>query len=108
MADTDVERDDVPAADVPGGDVLTANDLLSGRIVWWTGEGWSEAFADARADTAEALAAIAAREEAANRVVGALAVPLGEDGRPTGLREGRRLAGPSPSLSIPAATAHGA
>lgn len=39
--------------------VLTANDLLDGDAVWWTGSGWSRALAAAAvfADEAEAAAA---------------------------------------------------
>ena len=81
---------------------LSANDLLTGRIVWWTGEAWSELFERAARATDEAgraaLAAVAVSEEADDRVVGAALVPLGADGRPAGLREGRRLAGPSIAL----------
>ena len=81
---------------------LTANDLLSGRIVWWTGSRWSEDFAHAqhvRDEAARAaLAATALIEEGEDRVVGTLVIGLGPDGRPLGLREGRRLAGPSIEL----------
>ena len=81
---------------------LTANDLLSGRVVWWTGSRWSEDFADAlpaRDEAARAgLAATALIEEGEDRVVGALVIGLGPDGLPLGLREGRRLAGPSIDL----------
>ena len=87
--------------------VLTANDLLSGRVVWWTGSDWSEAYGDAATAAAEdaGLTARAAAEEAANRVVGAIVVALDEAGAPKGLREGRRHAGPS--IALPAAAAQG-
>jgi len=85
--------------------VLTANDLLTGDVVFWTGTDWTRAFAaavrGAGAAEHEALAAIGREEEAGNRVVGAYLVvldPVG--GAPVELRERRRLAGPS--ITIPA------
>ena len=78
--------------------VLTANDLLSGAVVWWTGDRWSELFADAQIAAFEehdALEAVAKREEAANSVVGAIAIGVDDAGHPAGLRESHRLAGPS-------------
>lgn len=81
--------------------VLTANDLLTGAIVYWTGARWSERFAEAaRADAAErdTLTAVGADEEARNVVVGAYLVTLGADGAPALLRERQRLAGPSIAL----------
>ena len=47
--------------------ILTGNDLGSGAVVWWTGEGWSRFVADA-VDVDEHGEAIAAAEEAARRV----------------------------------------
>lgn len=82
--------------------VLTANDILTGRIVWWDGEAWSERFEAARvADTESrraALAAAAVLEEEGDRVVGASVIALDANGLPKGLREARRLAGPSIAL----------
>ena len=89
--------------------VLTANDLLSGRVVWWTGERWTERFAVAlRTTDSEALEALAHEEEAADRVVGAALVRLGADGGPAGLREARRLSGPSIALPDWPVAPHGA
>ena len=87
-----------------GPSVLSANDILSGRIVWWSTEGWTTSFETAvRASgetQREALAGVAAAEEAEDRVVGATLVALDpETGRPAGLREGRRFAGPS--IAVP-------
>ena len=83
-----------------GPSVLTANDILTGRIVWWSQAGWTESFdAALRAgDDAkrEALETVGKVEEAENRVVGAVVIPLdAETGLPHGLREGLRQAGPS-------------
>lgn len=87
---------------ITGPAVLSANDLLTGRVVWWTGDAWSELFeraARAGDDAARTvLAATAVAEEADDVVVGAALVPLDENGRPSGLREGRRHAGPSIAL----------
>ena len=87
--------------------VLTANDILTGRIVWWSTRGWSEDFGRAvRASTRderEALESIASIEELNCGVVGAVPVTLDDEGAPAGLRERRRLAGPSiPLPSDPA------
>lgn len=86
-----------------GPSVLTANDILSGRVVWWTGDAWGEGFEGAaKADDDAARASfeeIATAEEAADRVVSAAVVELDPtSGLPIALREERRLAGPSISL----------
>jgi hypothetical protein len=47
--------------------LVTGNDLKSGAVTWWTGDGWSEHIEDA-ADAGDETEAIAAREEAARRV----------------------------------------
>ena len=85
-----------------GPSVLTANEILTGAIVYWTGDDWTTDIAaalrvgpDAHAPLEEA----GRREEAANRVVGAYLMALdAETGEPVLLRERRRLAGPSFAL----------
>jgi len=47
--------------------IVTGNDLGSGAVVWWTGDGWSRFVADA-VDVDEHGEAIAATEEAGRRV----------------------------------------
>lgn len=47
--------------------VLTGNDLKTGDVTWWTGEGWSRHVDDA-ADVGEQGEEILATEEAARRV----------------------------------------
>lgn len=78
--------------------LLTANDLLSGVIVYWTGTGWSRDIdAATRANTDEARMALEAAGRAAedaNTVVGAYLITLDASGAPAALRERRRLAGP--------------
>ena len=44
--------------------ILTGNDLATGDVVWWTGEGWSRHVTDA-ADAGEDADAILTREEGA-------------------------------------------
>lgn len=88
-----------------GPSVLTANLLLTGAIVFWTGEGWSRHFRAAlRATTDEGRAELdaAARvEESANRVTGAYLVVLDAvTGEPVLLREQQRVAGPSVALPV--------
>jgi hypothetical protein len=85
--------------------VLTANEILTGDVVFWTGTRWSrdiaEAVSVAGAEEREALASIGQGEEGENRVVGAYLVTLDAvTGEPVALRERRRLAGPS--IPIPA------
>ncbi|WBO22063.1 DUF2849 domain-containing protein [Sphingomonas abietis] len=58
--------------------IATGNDLATGDVVWWDGEGWSRHVEDA-IDVGEAGAALIAREEAARRVN----VPYVIDAEPT-------------------------
>lgn len=77
--------------------ILTGNDLGSGAVVWWTGEGWSRFVAEA-VDVDEHGEAIAATEEAARRVNAPYvieAVP-GPDGPvPAHIKDRIRSAGPT-------------
>ncbi|KEO90424.1 hypothetical protein EH31_10060 [Erythrobacter longus] len=47
--------------------VLTGNDLKTGDVIWWTGEGWSRHVDDA-VDAGDSAEQILATEEAALRV----------------------------------------
>jgi hypothetical protein len=49
--------------------IVTGNDLVTGDVIWWTGNGWSRHVADA-VDVGHDGDGIAAREEAALRVNG--------------------------------------
>ena len=49
--------------------ILTANDLASGDVVWWAGDGWSRLLSEA-VDVAEKGEEIGKREEAARHAVG--------------------------------------
>jgi agmatine/peptidylarginine deiminase len=97
------------ARKLKGPEVLTANELLSGRIVFWTGSGWGgDIHAATRAtddDVRAALAATGKAEEATNHVVAAYLVEIDGSGTPVELRERRRLAGPSILLPTPIRTA---
>lgn len=73
---------------------LTANDLVEGDAVWWTGAGWSRELRDALVAGDEAakaaLEAAAARPGLGLEVVGAYLVELGQDRRPLLRREAIR------------------
>lgn len=84
--------------------LLTGNDLLTGAVAWWTGEGWSPAIADAVdvGDRGEALARV---EEAARRVVGAVVIDASatpEGPRPAHIKDRIRATGPTvrPDLAL--------
>ena len=47
--------------------ILTGNDLKTGDVIWWTGEGWSRHVDDA-ADVGDGGEEVLGREEAARRV----------------------------------------
>ena len=81
--------------------VLTGNDLLSGDVTWWTGSAWSRHVDDAA--PVEDGAAIAASEEAAQRVVAAYVIDaVREDGalRPVHIKERIRALGPTVRLDL--------
>ena len=46
--------------------LITGNDLKTGAVTWWTGDGWSIHIEDA-AEAGDEAEAIATREEAARR-----------------------------------------
>ena len=76
--------------------VVTANDLLSGAVVFWTGGGWSEALADADLlnDGAAQEAALAAAQSDGNRAVGPYLAAVDGTGL-VRLRERIRITGPT-------------
>ena len=84
--------------------ILTGNDLKTGDVVWWDGEGWSRHIEDA-ADASEDAETILAREEAARRVnvPYAIAAEL-HDGkpRPAHIKDRVRALGPTvrPDLTL--------
>ena len=77
--------------------ILTGNDLPTGDVVWWTGNGWSRHVEDA-VDVAETGEAIAHAEEGARRVnvpyvIDAAATPEGP--RPAHIKDRIRALGPT-------------
>ncbi len=77
--------------------LLTGNDLVTGDVIWWTGDGWSRLVADA-ADVLEGGDALAKREEAARRVNGPYlidAAPGPHGPVPLHIKERIRAAGPT-------------
>jgi len=82
--------------------IVTGNDLKTGAVIWWDGQGWSK-FVNSAADVGELASVIIAREEAARHVVGAYAIE-GErtsDGvRPAHIKDRIRALGPTVRLDL--------
>ena len=85
--------------------VLTGNDLKTGDVTWWTGEGWARHVDDA-ADVGEQGEEILAAEEAARRVNVPYIIEATreEDGsvRPAHIKDRVRALGPTvrPDLTL--------
>ena len=85
--------------------VLTGNDLKTGDVTWWTGEGWSRHVDDA-VDVGETGEEVLAREEAARRVNVPYIIEATreEDGsvRPAHIKDRVRALGPTvrPDLTL--------
>ena len=84
--------------------ILTGNDLASGDVIWWAGDGWSRQVGDA-ADVGAHGDDLARAEEAALRVVGAYVIDatITEDGvRPAHIKDRIRALGPTvrPDLTL--------
>jgi hypothetical protein len=82
--------------------IVTGNDLESGAVTWWTGEGWSIHVADA-VDAGDKAETIAAAEEATRRVnapyvIDAVATPEGP--RPAHIKDRIRALGPTVRLDL--------
>ena len=73
--------------------LLTGNDLKSGLVIWWTGDGWSSHVEDA-VDAGDRGESILAAEEAARRVNASYIVDA-EGGMPVHIKERVRAAGPT-------------
>jgi Protein of unknown function (DUF2849) len=92
--------------------IATGNDLATGDVVWWDGEGWSR-HVEAAIDVGDAGTALIAREEAALRVnipyvIDAEATPHGP--RPAHIKDRIRAHGPTVRFDLnlaPADTAAG-
>ena len=88
--------------------VVTAHRLTDGIAVFWTGDGWSEQFSEARplADQAGVERALAAGDEARRLIVNAYAFDItigGGPARPRRQRERIRISGrPTVACGVPA------
>ncbi|MGQ5702762.1 DUF2849 domain-containing protein [Sandaracinobacteroides sp. A072] len=85
--------------------LLTANELLRGDVLWWKGDGWSRALADAVPVEEVAAQTIIAREAAAERVSDLALIdaePVAGGFRPLKIRERIRGYGPTvrPDLAL--------
>lgn len=77
--------------------LLTGNDLATGDVIWWTGEGWSRHIGDA-VDAGDEGEEILAREEAARRVNASYIIDATqtEDGPlPAHIKDRIRASGPT-------------
>ncbi|MEN7536564.1 DUF2849 domain-containing protein [Aurantiacibacter flavus] len=85
--------------------ILTGNDLLTGLVTWWDGQGWSPHVDDA-VDVGEEAETILAREEAARRVNASYAIEATRDEagkvRPAHIKDRVRALGPTvrPDLTL--------
>ena len=85
--------------------ILTGNDLRTGAVVWWDGQGWSIHIADAR-EVGEDADSIMLREEGAQRVNGPYAIEADRDAdggiRPAHIKDRVRALGPTvrPDLTL--------
>lgn len=83
--------------------ILTGNDLKTGAVTWWDGQGWSLHVEDA-ADVGDHGDEIAARENAARNVVAPYVIDGQRDGegkiRPAHIKERIRALGPTVRLDL--------
>lgn len=84
--------------------LLTGNDLPSGDVIWWTGNGWSRHVEDA-ADVADKGEAIGRAEESVQHVTGPYVIDATRtDGgpRPAHIKDRIRALGPTvrPDLTL--------
>ena len=84
--------------------IVTGNDLKTGAVVWWDGEGWSR-FVNSAADVGDGGDALIAREEGARRVFAAYVIEASRDERgvrPAHIKDRVRALGPTirPDLTL--------
>lgn len=90
--------------------LLTGQDLASGDVIWWAGDGWSRLVQDA-VDVGDAGDAIAKREEGARRVNVPYLIDATRDAdgqiRPAHIKDRVRALGPTvrPDLTLKPADA---
>ena len=84
--------------------ILTGNDLGTGDVIWWAGDGWSRQVGDS-VDVSDKGEDLARAEEAALRVVGAYVIDAtvtAEGVRPAHIKDRIRALGPTvrPDLTL--------
>ena len=82
--------------------ILTGNDLKTGAVTWWTGEGWS-LHVDEAVDVGVHGEEIAARENAARHVVAPYVIDAAQTAeglRPAHIKERIRALGPTVRLDL--------
>jgi hypothetical protein len=82
---------------------LTANRLADGDVVFWSGDGWVEQFADARLFEAEApaQAALASAKALPTLLIDPYLIAVADDGAaPVSFRERIRALGPTDHLEL--------
>jgi len=82
--------------------LLTGNDLPTGDVIWWTGEGWSRHVGDS-VDVGDKGEAIAHAEEGARRVNAPYvidATQTAEGPRPAHIKDRVRALGPTVRLDL--------
>jgi len=84
--------------------ILTGNDLVTGDVIWWAGDGWSRHVGDS-VDVGGKGDDLARTEEAALRVVGAYVIDgtvTGDGVRPAHIKDRIRALGPTvrPDLTL--------
>jgi hypothetical protein len=82
--------------------IVTGNDLKTGDVIWWAGDGWSRHIEDA-VDVGETGDTLLAGETAAQRVNGGYvveAVATPEGPRPNHIKERIRALGPTVRLDL--------
>ena len=82
--------------------VVTGNDLKSGAVIWWAGDGWSRHIEDA-VDVGETGDTLIAAETAAQRVNGGYVVeatPTPDGPRPAHIKDRIRALGPTVRLDL--------
>ncbi|MBV1689107.1 DUF2849 domain-containing protein [Novosphingobium sp. G106] len=82
--------------------ILTGNDLKTGAVIWWDGQGWSLHVEDA-VEAGDHAAEILAREEAARHVNSSYVVDAEqtpEGIRPNHIKERIRALGPTVRLDL--------
>jgi Protein of unknown function (DUF2849) len=82
--------------------LLTGNDLASGDVIWWTGNGWSRKIEDA-VDAGDTGEAILATEEDARRVNASYiveATATADGPRPAHIKDRVRALGPTVRMDL--------